>query len=347
MPVTIRERLTEGFSGWADAPGTDVQRSLSRALDEARQVEVREQTRSPEGRARLLSVAGPGAGQWLIAAPLLHMLQIEHPLMRTAVYMLLGLPQPVLAGIRRCACGELLEGDQESGRHFLRCGTGPERTTVHDRIRDTVYGIMAEGGLSTTREQSGLMPILPGETRGRVIDLVGIDPQGHGRRILADTTVADCCRAGILQTSAVQTGAAAREAEQGKRGKYADHPPADEFWPLAVETHGCLGEGFQQFLRRCAQRAESISRGEIPEDRFAPEESVTDMGGRGARLLSFYRQRVAVAVQREQALLIHRRAARALEHAVPIVGPRELHRVAAADLFTVTRLAGDMRSSLD
>ena len=29
------------------------------------------------------------------------------------------------------------------------------------------------------------------------------------------------------------------------------------------------------------------------------------------------------------------------EHAVPVVGPLELQRVAAGDLFTVTRLAGD------
>ena len=108
-----------------------------------------------------------------------------------------------------------------------------------------------------------------------------------------------------------------------------------------METHGCLGGEFQQFLRRCARRAESISRGEIPEDRFAPEESDSEMSGRGVRLLGYYRQRVAVALQREQALLIHRRAARALERATPVVGPLELQRVAAGDLFTVTRLAGD------
>ena len=90
-----------------------------------------------------------------------------------------------------------------------------------------------------------------------------------------------------------------------------------------------------------AEGGSSISRGEIPEDRFAPEEVAADLSGRGARLLGFYRQRVAVALQREQALLIHRRAARALQHAVTVVGPQELQRVAAGDLFTVTRLAGD------
>jgi hypothetical protein len=56
-----------------------------------------------------------------------------------------------------------------------------------------LYGIMRQGGLRTTREQLGLMPIVEGETRGRVINLVGVDPQGQ-ERILGDTTVVDCCR---------------------------------------------------------------------------------------------------------------------------------------------------------
>jgi hypothetical protein len=296
-----QEALGKGFSGWAASPEMDVQSRVTVVLDEARQLELRERMLTPEGRwARLLSVAGPGAGQWLVSTPLLQIRRIEHLLFQTTLTMLLALPHQVLAGIGRCACGEVLEGDGVSGRHFLRCSTGPERTAVHVRVRDAVYGIMREGGLRTTQEQLGLMPIVEGETRGRVIDLVGVDPQGQGR-ILGDTTVADCCRPGILQSSAMQTGAAAREVEVGKRRKYYDHPMGDTFYALAVKTHGCLGEEFQQFLRRCAQRGAAISRGKIPEDRFATEEE-TGLSGRGARLLAYYRQRVAVALQRSQAV---------------------------------------------
>jgi hypothetical protein len=89
---------------------------------------------------------------------------------------------------------------------------------------------MREGGLRTTQEQLGLMPIVEGETRGRVINLVGVDPQGQGRIQLGDTTVANGCRPGVLQSSTVQTGAAAREAEVGKRRKYHDHPVGDTFY---------------------------------------------------------------------------------------------------------------------
>jgi hypothetical protein len=175
------QALGEGFSGWAAGPEMDVQSRVTAVLDEARQSELRERTQTAEGRARLLSVAGPGAGQWLASTPLLHILRMEHSLFQTALTMqVLGLPHPVLAGIGRCACGELLESDGASGRHLLRCSTGPERTAVHDRVRDAVYGIMREGGLRTTRDQLGLMPIVEGETRGRVIDLVGVDPQGRG-----------------------------------------------------------------------------------------------------------------------------------------------------------------------
>lgn len=61
----------------------------------------------------------------------------------------------------------------------------------------------------------------------------------------------------------------------------------------------------------------SVSRGEISEDRFAPEDSGLGMTKvrRAVRLLGFCRQRIAVTFQREEALLIHRRAARALEQA--------------------------------
>jgi hypothetical protein len=257
-----QEALGEGFSSWAAGPEMDVQSRVTAVLDEARQLELQEQTQTPEGRARLLSVAGPGAGQWLVSTPLLHIPRIEHSLFQTltALTMLFGLPHPVLAGIGRCACGEVLESDGASGRHLPRCSTGPERTSVHDRVRDAVYGIMREGGLRTTREQLGLMPIVEVETRGRVIDLVGVDPQGQGR-ILGDTTVADCCRPGVLQSSAVRTGAAAKEAEVGKRRKYHDHPVGDTFYALAVETHGCLGEEFQRFLRlRTAWRSDQQGR---------------------------------------------------------------------------------------
>jgi hypothetical protein len=126
----------------------------------------------------------------------------------------------------------------------------------------------------------------------------------------------------------------------GKRRKYHDHPVGDTFYALTVETHGCLGEEFQRFLRRCAQRGAAISRGEIPEDRFATEEE-TGLSGRGARLLAYYRQRVAVALQRSQAVLIHERAARALESSgLRGPAPAAVHVALAADLFTVTRIAG-------
>jgi hypothetical protein len=138
----------------------------------------------------------------------------------------------------------------------------------------------------------------------------------------------------------VQTGAAARQAEVKKRRKYHDHSEGDVFYALAVEKHGCLGEEFQKFLRRFAQRGAAASRGEIPEDRFATEE-VTGLSRRGARLLVYHRQRVAVALQRSPAVLIRDRAARALESS-SLGGPppAEVHVALAADLFTVTRIAG-------
>lgn len=47
----------------------------------------------------------------------------------------------------------------------------------------------------------------------------------------------------------------------------------DVFYALAVETHGCLGEEFQRFMRKCARRNAAIG---ILEVRFATEEDSGD-----------------------------------------------------------------------
>jgi hypothetical protein len=156
LPPAGQEALGEGFRSWPAGPKMDVQARVKqgKAIGVAP-----EWTQTPEGRARLLSVAGPRAGQWLVSTPLLHILEIEHSLLQTALTMLLGLLHPVLTAIGRCACGKLLKSDGASARHFLRCSIGPEQIAVHDRVRNDVYGIMREGRLRTTREQSGLMSI--------------------------------------------------------------------------------------------------------------------------------------------------------------------------------------------
>jgi hypothetical protein len=111
------------------------------------------------GRARLVSETRPGAAAWLTAVPLFQAPQIEDECFRAALRTWLGLPYPMVAGIRLCECGEELQAGILGGQHLLRCGSGSERNDTHHSIRDTMFYIMREAGYSVRREQSGVMPI--------------------------------------------------------------------------------------------------------------------------------------------------------------------------------------------
>jgi hypothetical protein len=248
------------------------------------------------GRARLVSGMGPGAAAWLTAVPLFQALQIEDECFRTALRTWLGLPYPMVAGIRLCECHEELQAGILGGQHLLRCGSGSERNDTHHSIRDTMFYIMREAGCSVRREQSGVMPIREGEAGGRVMDLVAADPQG-GSRMLADVVVAYPTRSTAVMVTAVERGHAARL--DMKVGKYGDHFPDDTFVPLAVETYGCLDSAFDGFLGTCARRAAELRAGGLGSVPMA------------SRLISYvYRSRVSISLQ---ARAIHHRAARAVQ----------------------------------
>jgi hypothetical protein len=90
-------------------------------------------------------------------------------------------------------------------------------------------------------------------------------------------------------------------AAEMKVGKYDDHFPDDTFVPLAVETYGCLDSAFQGFLGACARRAAELRAGGLGSVPMA------------SRLISYYRSRVSISLQRSQARAIHHRAARAVQ----------------------------------
>jgi hypothetical protein len=140
-----------------------------------------------------MSETGPGAATWLTAVSLFHALQIEDKCFRTALRTCLGLPYPMVAGIRLCKCGEKLQAGILGDQHLLHCGSSSERNDTHHNIRDMMFYIVREAGYSVRREQSGVMPIRKGEAGGRVMDLVAAHHR-DGSRVLADVVVADPTR---------------------------------------------------------------------------------------------------------------------------------------------------------
>jgi hypothetical protein len=97
--------------------------------------------------------------------------------------------------------------------------------------------------------------------------------------------------------TAVERGHAARLAVEMKVGKYGDHFPDDTFASLAGETYGCLDSAFDGFLGTCTRRAAELRAGGLGSVPMAP------------RLISYYRSRVLISLQRSQARAIHHRAA--------------------------------------
>jgi hypothetical protein len=172
----------------------------------------------------------------------------------------------------RCASADSLSRDL-CGDSICCVALEGVSNDTHDGIRDTVAAIMREYGFSVRMEQYGVVPIREGDVEGRRMDLVGADPRG-GPRVLADVTVADPLREGLIPEAAVERGRAAREAAQTKAVKYGDHPADDTFIPLAVETF----ESFDEFLGTYARRAAELRMGGL------------DSAPMASRLLCYFRQ---------------------------------------------------------
>ena len=116
-------------------------------------------------------------------------------------------------------------------------------------------------------------------------------------RILSDVVIAGPTRAKIAQECAASShpGFTAREAAKVKECASADRYPLDEFAVIAKETYGCLGQPFEDVLRRCALKTPAPA----------------SLGGTVSilTLMAFYFPRVAVALQQAQAVAILRRSA--------------------------------------
>jgi hypothetical protein len=156
--------------------------------------------------------------------------------------------------------------------------------------------------LTVLHPARGILPLREGDTEGRVMDLVAADPnRDRGPRLLTNITIADLLRMAAESAAAVYRGHAARVAEGLKQAKYADHLPNDTLIPIAVETFGCLGAPFSLskiFFGMCARHAATLR---------VRDESL--IGAESSRLLRYYRQRISVSLQRNQARSIHHRSA--------------------------------------
>eukprot|EP00850_Spirogloea_muscicola_P009669 SM000054S18155 [mRNA] locus=s54:601470:619581:- [translate_table: standard] len=142
-------------------------------------------------------------------------------------------------------------------------------------------------------------PFLWTVSNARRVELVAT-PQAGGPRLLLDVVTTDAFDRSHPVQCATQAGYAVEGAARAKVTKYADHPPADAFFPLAIDTHGALGARWLELLHQLARHAVA---------RFHAEPG--DFPAAGS-LAQVYRMRLAVSLQRSMARALHLRAGRAL-----------------------------------
>ena len=132
-------------------------------------------------RARLLSPSLPHSGDWLNTPPLtalgLHLRSTEFILV---VKYRLGLAIYNRAG----PCPACLRPSDTLGDHAMSCGTGGERISRHNHLRDALFEMAVSAGLAPTKEGRFL---LPGDDR-RPAD-VFIPYWAGGRDAALDVTV--------------------------------------------------------------------------------------------------------------------------------------------------------------
>jgi hypothetical protein len=194
-------------------------------LDGVGREEVRE-------KARLGSLALPHAGDWLNTAPLtalgLHLRQAEFVLV---VKYRLGMKVYEKEG----PCPACLRPSDRLGDHALSCGTGGERISRHNHLRDAIYETAVAAGLGPTKEGRFL---LPGADR-RPADVL-IPNWTGGRDTALDVTVVNPLQAATLAGAATTPGHGLTFAYTRKvRGAEEDcRRQGIAFLPMAAESFG-------------------------------------------------------------------------------------------------------------
>ena len=194
-------------------------------IEDVGEEEVRE-------RARLLSLSLPHAGDWLNTPPLtalgLHLRAAEFIL---AMKYRLGLP----VFDREGPCPACLRHSDILGDHALCCGTGGERISRHNNLRDAFFDTAAQAGLAPVKEGRFL---LPGADR-RPADVLLHNWVG-GLDAAMDVTVVNPLQAATVAGAATTGGHALGHAYDRKMAAGAEDCRSQGIvlLPLAAESLG-------------------------------------------------------------------------------------------------------------
>lgn len=229
----------------------------------------------PRKKAIYLAAITQHSGDWLAAMPMASCgLRLEDEAVRVAVALRLGLS---LCVPHTCKCGSEVDA---WGLHAFVCKKAPGRIMRHHSLNDIVSRAFASAGIPASKEPSGLS-----RADGKRPDGLTLIPWKKGKPLTWDVTVATTLADSYIAASARSAGSAAEAAATRKLAKYTNLSMNYIFQPIAVENLGPLNESAADFMTDLGRRISVVS-GEVREG-------------------AFLFQRVSVAMQRYNAILLH------------------------------------------
>jgi hypothetical protein len=276
-PVVPWVRETEDMFGPEDLHFTS-QKSLAEKIHGERLQELLSGS-SPVEKARLLSVSARRAGAWLLALPSKILgLKLENREFRVLLRMLLG--APIYPTEKRCPVCHAAPLDV-NGAHSLVCGTGGDRIWRHDVVKDAIYHMCQAAGLNPRKESH------VSSSNDRPGDIF-LPCWSLGQPAAFDVSITSPLQPAILLSAAESSHAASGAREAQKMKKYAAMCSQEgvNFVPLVFETFGAVGEAGEEALVRMARAWGDKT------------------GLQAHRAVSFFFQRVSLALQRGNASLL-------------------------------------------
>ncbi|CAI7766111.1 unnamed protein product [Closterium sp. NIES-54] len=230
---------------------------------------------------RMFSLTGYKTGDWLTAIPIAANRRIGPVHFSSAVRFWLALP---FSTPKNCDCPDHTAiPDPRLPNHLLRCGTGKNRISTHNELRDACISMAQDAGFIVHSETSAYCPI-----EEPTADFTMTD-RSSGALYECNVTITDPISTRDPEAQKGR-GWAAREQADKKVKHYAARPETVNFFPLAVDTYGCPCAEVPVFLKLLAETA--------AQRHF----NVDSKSFYAAKFLHQFRQRWSVALQRAQSV---------------------------------------------
>jgi hypothetical protein len=273
--LRCQESWTSLYGTLPSYPASSKQTSWDRPGIEATKSFIETSCLDLRQKAILLASKTRHSGDWLSALPITACgLRLDDEAIRVAVANRLGLD---ICVPHDCRCGAKVDA---WGSHAMVCKKSQGRITRHQAINDIVARAFTSAGVPTSKEPTGLV-----RNDGKRPDGLTLVPWQNGKALAWDVTVATTLADSYLMISSDLAGAAAEKAAAKKTEKYANLPASVLFQPVAMETLGVFNTSAADCLSVIGRRISATS-GEPRETKFLF-------------------QRISVALQRYNSILLH------------------------------------------